>query len=127
MEEEKKGGREQHSMSMIQQEEIPRALSVQQLIENDDHWLCTRCGQRQPGSEIICDRCLQFIPLSFYKNLIHRPDRATSAEIKAIKNRRKLERKLVIEAEKAGHALQSQSNIWYMVSNKWLYKWKSFI
>lgn len=33
----------------------------------------------------------------------------------------------MIEAEKAGHALQSQSNIWYMVSNKWLYKWKSFI
>lgn len=33
----------------------------------------------------------------------------------------------MIEAEKAGHALQSQSNIWYMVSNKWLYRWKSFI
>ena len=70
---------------------------------------------------------MQFIPLSFYRSLIHRPEQATHAEIKAIKNRRKLERKLVIEAEKAGHALQSQSNIWYMVSNKWLYKWKSFI
>ena len=44
-----------------------------------------------------------------------------------MRRRRKLERKLVIEAEKAGQNLQSNSNVWYIISNKWLYKWKCFI
>ena len=112
-----------------QEEEREQAppLSIAKLIETDDHWLCTRCGSRQPGGEIICDKCLRFIPLTFFKNIVHSPDDVTPAEIKAVKARRKLERKLVIEAEKAGHGLQSQSNIWYMISNKWLYKWKSFV
>ena len=33
----------------------------------------------------------------------------------------------MIEAEKAGQQLQSQSTVWFIISNKWLYKWKCFI
>ena len=33
----------------------------------------------------------------------------------------------MIEAEKAGQTLQGQSTVWFIVSNKWLYKWKCFI
>ena len=44
-----------------------------------------------------------------------------------MKKRRELERKLVIEAEKAGQSVQATSSIWYVISNKWLYKWKCFI
>ena len=51
----------------------------------------------------------------------------TKKELKSLKKRRELEKRLVIEAEKAGHSLSNQSNIWYIVSNKWLYKWKCFI
>jgi hypothetical protein len=51
----------------------------------------------------------------------------TAKELKAIGRRRKLERKLVIAAEKAGQNLQGQATVWYIISNKWLYKWKCFI
>ena len=44
-----------------------------------------------------------------------------------MRRRRNLERKLVVEAEKAGQNLQSNSTVWYIISNKWLYKWKCFI
>lgn len=44
-----------------------------------------------------------------------------------MRRRRKLERKLVVEAEKAGQNLQSNATVWYIISNKWLYKWKCFI
>lgn len=77
--------------------------------------------------EIICNKCLKFKPITFYPNLAHSPADVTSKELKAIHKRRKLERKLVIEAEKAGQSLQGQSTVWYIISNKWLYKWKCFI
>ena len=45
-----------------------------------------------------------------------------------ISKRRRLEKKLVIEAEKLGQSLSnSQQTVWYIISNKWLYKWKCFI
>ena len=44
-----------------------------------------------------------------------------------MRRRRSLERKLVVEAEKAGQSLQSNSTVWYIISNKWLYKWKCFV
>ena len=89
--------------------------------------MCTACGQRQDGAEIICVKCLKFKPLNFYPNLTHSPADVTTKELKAIHRRRKLERKLVIAAEKAGQSLQGNSTIWYIISNKWLYKWKCFI
>ena len=44
-----------------------------------------------------------------------------------MRRRRNLERKIVVEAEKAGQNLQNSSTVWYIISNKWLYKWKCFI
>lgn len=105
----------------------PPLLTVDSIFLRDEHWLCTRCGQRQEAVEIICNKCLKFKPITFYPNLAHSPADVTSKELKAIHKRRKLERKLVIEAEKAGQSLQGQSTVWYIISNKWLYKWKCFI
>lgn len=34
---------------------------------------------------------------------------------------------LIIEAEKAGQSDKATSSVWYIISNKWLYKWKCFI
>ena len=72
-------------------------------------------------------KCLKFKPLTFYENMAHNPADVTSKELRALSKRRKFERKLVIEAERAGQTLQGQSTVWFMVSNKWLYKWKCFI
>jgi len=65
--------------------------------------------------------------MSFYKNLAHNPGQVTRKELKAIRLRRNLERKLVIAADKAGQNLQDPVTVWYIISNKWLYKWKCFI
>ena len=101
--------------------------TVESLFLKDEHWLCTVCGSRQEGADIICIRCLKFKPATFYPNIAHSPDSVTPAELKAMRRRRNLERKLVVEAEKAGQNLQSNSTVWYIISNKWLYKWKCFI
>lgn len=72
------------------------------LFFKDEHWLCTNCGQRVEGVEIICAKCLKFKPMSFYPNLAHYPSQVTTRELKVLSRRRKIERKLVIAAEKAG-------------------------
>ena len=72
-------------------------------------------------------KCLKFKPFTFYESLAHNPADVTQKELRALSKRRKFERKLVIEAEKAGQTLQGQSTVWFIVSNKWLYKWKCFI
>jgi len=43
--------------------------------------------------------------MSFYPNLAHHPGQVTVKELKAIRRRRKLERKLVVAAEKGGQDL----------------------
>ena len=101
--------------------------TVESLFLKDDHWLCTVCGSRQEGADIICTICLKFKPATFYPNIAHDPDNVTLAELKAMRRRRNLERKLVVKAEKAGQNLQSNATVWYIISNKWLYKWKCFI
>ena len=111
----------------IEDDQKAPVMTIDRLLQRDEHWLCTWCGQRRDGTEIICAKCLKFRPTTFYPNLAHSPDDVTHAELKAIHRRRKLERQLVIAAEKAGHSLPGQSQIWYMVSNKWLYKWKCFM
>ncbi len=62
---------------------------------------------RLEGTEAVCTKCLKFKPITFYPNLAHSPSDVTAKELKAIHRRRKLERKLVIEAEKAGQNLQA--------------------
>jgi len=81
--------------------------TIDSLFLRDEHWLCTACGQRLDGTEAICVKCLRFKPIIFYPNLAHSPADVTTKELKAIHRRRKLERKLVIEAEKAGQNLQA--------------------
>ena len=103
------------------------AITSNSLFLKDEHWLCTNCGQRQESVDIICLKCLKFKPLSFYPNLTSDPGNVTHKELKALRRRRKLERKLVIEAEKTGQSLQSSSTVWFIISNKWLYKWKCFM
>ena len=102
-------------------------MTAENLFFKDEHWLCTACGERLEGSDIICVKCLKFKPITFYPNMAHSPSDVTAAELKAIHRRRKLERRLVIEADKAGQSLQGHSTIWFVISNKWLYKWKCFI
>ena len=52
-------------------------------------------------------KCLSFKPIYFYPNLVHNPQDVTKKELKALKKRRELEKRLVIEAEKAGHSLSN--------------------
>ena len=100
-------------------------MSVESLFFKDNHWLCTMCGQRQEASDMICAKCLKFKPATFYQNLIHDPENATQTELKTMQKRRELEQLLVSEAEKAGKPMQG--SVWFMISNKWYYKWKCFI
>ena len=72
------------SDSFIEDKKKPAALTADKLFLKDEHWLCTACGQRMDGSDIICVKCLKFKPITFYPNLAHNPADVTSKELKAI-------------------------------------------
>ena len=74
-----------------------------------DVWLCTNCGKTQgkESSDILCLTCLKFKPVAFHPHWKHNPKRITKKELKMISKRRRLEKKLVIEAEKLGQSLQN--------------------
>ena len=48
-------------------------ITAENLIEQDDHWLCTKCGDRRKGPDLICLKCLAFKPIYFYPNIVHNP------------------------------------------------------
>lgn len=58
-----------------------------------------------------------------YKNLMHNPMAATEDEIKLLNERRKREKDLILDKDKA----DGSTLIWFMVSSEWLYHWKCFI
>ena len=55
-------------------------------------WNCVTCGAQFGIKQVECLLCKQFRPLQTYENLIHRPEKATSDEIDALKLRRKIEK-----------------------------------
>lgn len=66
--------------------------------------------------------------MSYYPNWKHQPALITKQELKAIQRRRRIEKKLVVQAEKLGQPMRlNGKTIWFIVSNKWLFKWKCFI
>ena len=58
---------------------------------------------------------------------MHQPDEVTYEEIVALKNRRKLEKELILNAEKVGEETKESPENFYMISNEWLFRWKSFV
>ena len=74
-----------------------------------------------------------FRPIETYENVIHSPEKVTSEELDALKNRRKIEKQMILDLElhsdpsfeeesKQGHPPK-----WYMISCDWLFKWKCFV
>ena len=69
-----------------------------------------------------------------FKNLVHDPMNVTDFELNFLDQRRKLEKKLILDKDLEADDDEDEENkddstkkIWYMISGEWLYQWKCFI
>lgn len=55
-------------------------------------WNCLYCGAQFSIRQVECHLCRAFRPLETFENLLHKPEKATSDEVDALKLRRKIEK-----------------------------------
>ena len=72
-------------------------------------------------------------------NILHRPEKVSSDEIDALKQRRKIEKQIILDLELNGEETGAKKannensknkkgrDHWYMISSDWLFKWKCFV
>ena len=95
----------------LEKQMTPKRITVDSLFSlkhtATSSWLCSNCGTKQgsESSDLLCLSCLKFKPMVYYPHWKHNPGEITKKELKLISRRRRMERKLVIEAEKLGQSL----------------------
>ena len=101
-------------------------------------WNCITCGAQFGIKQVECPLCKVFRPLETYDNLLHRPEKVIPDEIDALKQRRKIEKQIILDLELNGenqkkggastkNAAANVKSHWYMIGSEWLFKWKCFV
>ena len=65
-------------------------------------WHCYNCGSQFSIRHVECQSCRVFRPLETYDNILHRPEKVTESEIEALKQRRKIEKQIILDLELNG-------------------------
>ena len=65
-------------------------------------WNCYNCGSQFSIRHVECQSCKIFRPLETYENILHRPEKVTESEIEALKQRRKIEKQIILDLELNG-------------------------
>ena len=74
-----------------------KVVSYKDLVNN--MWNCLNCGAQLHIKHVECPLCKVFRPIETYDNIIHSPESVTIEEIEALKNRRKIEKQMILDLE----------------------------
>ena len=106
--------------------------NYQDLVKN--MWNCINCGAQLHIKNVECPLCRTFRPIETYENIIHAPEHITHEEVEALKNRRKIEKQMILDLELNSDPGEDEESKrkgypqrWYMISCDWLFKWKCFV
>ena len=101
------------------------------ILERDKQWSCQGCNNSFDREVIFCQLCQQFRPLEMFKNLLHDPFNVSDFELNFIENRRKLEKKLILDKDLESQDPEEDEDIdkeeipkkklWFMISGDWLF------
>ena len=107
------------------------------ILERDKNWRCIECESLYSKEIIYCKKCQIFRPLEMFKNMVHDPMNVTDFELNFLDQRRKLEKKLILDKDLEALDDEDEESkeddnpytkkIWFMISGEWLYQWKCFI
>ena len=86
-------------------------------------WACINCEAF--STEATCPKCYSYRPLHNYKTL----ETATPSgeELKELQRRREEEKALIVSRDSTIKAGIPTDNLYYLISARWLFHWKSFI
>jgi len=95
-------------------------------------WNCLNCSAQLHIKNVECPLCKIFRPIETYENIIHNPTAISNEEAEALKNRRKIEKQMILDLELNSDPSEEEAKHgypqkWYMVSCDWLFKWKCFV
>ena len=98
-------------------------VSFMDVIQREKNWNCPNCSECYSKDIIFCNTCKIFRPLEMFKNLLHDCHHVTEFELHYLDERRKMEKKLVLEQEEDENVDSDDEtkHMWFIVSSDWLF------